>query len=99
MINLKQIRDADSLAPKNSPVLTGNPKAPTPAQSETETTRIATVGFVRTAVAAGGGGGGGAASLAATDLGQGVVELTAINTSSTLTATDNSNGHVTLSLI
>lgn len=97
MINLKQIRDADSLAPKNSPVLTGNPKAPTPAQSETETTRIATVGFVRAAVAAGGGGGCGAASLYVIDNGDGHIELTAVNTSSTLTVTNNA-GHVSLTL-
>ncbi len=98
MIDLGQIRNSDSLAPKNSPVLTGTPKAPTPAQNESDPTRIATVGYVRSAVAAGGGSGGGAASLSATDLGQGIVELTAINTSSTLTATDNSNGYVTLLL-
>jgi hypothetical protein len=50
MIDLKQIRNSDSLAPKDSPVLTGAPKAPTPAQNERDTTRIATIGFVRTAV-------------------------------------------------
>lgn len=99
MIDLGQIRNSDSLAPKNSPVLTGAPKAPTPAQNESDTSRVATVGFVRAAVAAGGGGGGGAASLAVTDLGGGHVELVAVNTISTLTATDNGNGNVTLSLI
>ena len=51
MIDLKQIRNSDSHAPKDSPVLTGAPKAPTPAQNENDTTRIATIGFVRTAVA------------------------------------------------
>lgn len=99
MIDLGQIRNSDKLAPKNSPVFTGSPTAPTPTQNESETSRVATVGFVRAAVAAGGGGGGGAASLEATDLGGGYVELVAVNTISTLTATDNGNGNVTLSLI
>ena len=99
MIDLRQIRDSNTLAPKNSPAFSGSPTAPTPAQNESDTSRVATVGFVRAAVAAGGGGGGGAASLEATDLGGGYVELVAVNTISTLTATDNGNGNVTLSLI
>ncbi|MBQ9509620.1 MAG: hypothetical protein IJR53_09435 [Bacteroidales bacterium] len=101
MIDLRQIRGSNTLAPKNSPAFTGSPTAPTPAQNESDTSRVATVGFVRAAVAAGGGGGGGggAASLEATDLGGGYVELVAVNTISTLTATDNGNGNVTLSLI
>lgn len=97
MIDLRQIRNSDSLAPKDSPMLTGAPKAPTPAQNESEPTRIATVAFVRTAVAAGGGGGGGAASLYVIDNGNGHIELTAVNTSSTLTVTNNA-GHVSLTL-
>lgn len=88
MIDLRQIRNSDSLAPKDSPVLTGAPKAPTPAQNESDTSRIATIAFVRAAVTAG------AASLAATDLGDGYVELVAVNTISTLTATDNGSGNV-----
>lgn len=99
MIDLRQIRDSNTLAPKNNPAFSGSPTAPTPAQNESDTSRVATVGFVRVAVAAGGGGGGGAASLEATDLGGGYVELVAVNTISTLTATDNGNGNVTLSLI
>lgn len=55
MINLGQIRDSGSLAPKDSPSFTGTPKATTPAQSESDSTRIATVGFVRDAVANSGG--------------------------------------------
>jgi hypothetical protein len=98
MIDLGQIRNSGTLAPKNSPAFTGSPTAPTPAQNESETSRVATVGFVRAAVAAGVGGGGGAASLAVTDLGGGYVELVAVNTISTLTAMDNGNGNVTLSL-
>lgn len=99
MIDLKQIRNSGDLASLNSPAFTGAPTAPTPAQNESETSRVATVGFVRAAVAAGGDGGGGAASLAATDLGDGYVELVAVNTISTLTATDNGSGNVSLSLI
>lgn len=54
---------------------------------------------IKSEISNAGGGGGGAASLAATDLGGGYVRLVAVNTISTLTATDNGNGNVTLSLI
>lgn len=55
----EQIKGIETLAPVASPSFTGTPKAPTPSQSETDTTRLATVGFVRSAVSAGEGGSGG----------------------------------------
>lgn len=99
MIQRRQIEGMDLLAPKASPVLTGTPTGPTPSQAESDTTRLATVGFVRTAVAAGGSGGsGGAASLYVTDDGAGNIELTAINTSSSLNVTDDNAGNIELTI-
>ncbi len=45
----------DTKAPVVSPALTGTPTAPTPVSSD-NSTRLATTGFVATAIAAGGGG-------------------------------------------
>lgn len=99
MLQRGQIEGMDLLAPKASPVFTGTPTGPTPSQAESDTTRLATVGFVRTAVAAGGSGGsGGTASLYVTDDGAGNIELTAVNTSSTLTVTDDNIGNIELTL-
>lgn len=86
-----------TMAPKESPTFTGQPKSPTPSQNESDATRIATVGFVRTAVASGGGGGG-AAALYVDDDDLGNIELYAINTSSTLVVTDDDLGNIGLSL-
>lgn len=98
MINLGQIKDSDTLAPKDSPSLTGSPKATTPLQSESDTTRIATVGFVRTAVAAGGGGSSAAAVFVLTDDTEGNITIGLANTSSSLAVTDDGNGNIVLSL-
>ncbi len=100
MIRFGQIDGIDTLAPKESPTFSGTPTAPTPSQSETDNSRLATVGYVRTAVAAGGGGsgGGGAAELYVNDDGNGNIELTAINTYSTLTVTDDNSGNIELTL-
>lgn len=65
----------------------------------TEATDAANKAYVDQAVAnAVGGGGGSPATLAVTDLGQGRVMLSAVNTPSVLTVTDNNNGYVSLSL-
>lgn len=93
MIDLKQIRNSGTLAPKASPELTGAPTAPTPLQDESNASRIATVGFVRTAMQSGGG----SATLSVVDNGQGSVTMSVIGTM-TLVATDNNNGNVSLSL-
>lgn len=101
-IALEQVRGSESLAPLSSPYFSGAPKAPTPSQAETETSRLATVGFVRTAIAAGGGGGGGgggAAYLYVTDDNNGNIELTAMNTSSSLSVDDDNSGNIEITLI
>ena len=98
MIQPEQIEGMDLLAPVSSPAFTGAPKGPTPMQSESDTTRLATVGFVRAAVAASGGGSGGSASLYVTDDDAGNIELTAVNTSSSLTVTDDNAGNIQLTL-
>jgi len=46
--------DLTNIAPKTSPVFTGDPQAPTPATSDNDTS-IATTAFVKAALAAGGG--------------------------------------------
>lgn len=52
-VSKEQIKDIETLAPVASPSFTGTPKAPVPSQSEQDSSRIATVGFVRTAISSG----------------------------------------------